>query len=36
MHYLEFFTTLNPFVLIILAAVIACGLYDRWLETHHK
>tara|TARA_R110002020_G_scaffold9118_3_gene36356 strand:- start:2155 stop:2424 length:270 start_codon:yes stop_codon:yes gene_type:complete len=31
MHYLEFVTALNPFVLAILALAIVCGCYDRWL-----
>lgn len=36
MHYLEFFTSINPFVLAVLAVVVACGVYDRWIETHQK
>jgi hypothetical protein len=36
MQVLEFCAAINPFILAILAAVIACGLYDRWIETHHK
>ncbi len=36
MHYFEFFTSINPIVLGVLAAVVVCGLYDHWLETHQK
>lgn len=36
MHYVEFFTSINPIVLGVLAVVIVCGIYDHWLETHHK
>ncbi len=36
MQFLEFFASINPFVLATLAIVVACGLYDHWLETHHK
>jgi hypothetical protein len=34
MQFVEFFTSINPFVLAILAAVVVCGIYDHWLETH--
>lgn len=33
MQYLEFFTTLNPVVLAILAVVLACGAYDYWAQS---
>lgn len=33
MPYLEFFTTLNPIVLAILAIVLCCGAYDYWLQS---
>ncbi|GGF80473.1 hypothetical protein GCM10010924_04420 [Rhizobium wenxiniae] len=36
MHYVEFFTSINPIVLGVLAVVVVCGIYDHWLETHHK
>lgn len=36
MHYVEFFTSINPIVLGVLAVVVVCGIYDYWLETHHK
>ena len=32
MTYLEFITTLNPVILAILIAVLACGAYDRWTQ----
>jgi hypothetical protein len=34
MHYLSFLTDLNPYVLAILAAVLACGAVDWWIKTH--
>jgi drug/metabolite transporter superfamily protein YnfA len=36
MHYLEFFYTINPFVLAALAFVAGCGLYDRWMHSREK
>jgi hypothetical protein len=33
MHYLAFFTSINPFVLGALAFVVGCGAYDRWTQT---
>ena len=35
MSYLEFFTSINPFVLGILAVVIGCGAYDHWIQPRH-
>lgn len=32
MNYLDFIMTINPFVLGILALVIACGVYDHWMQ----
>ncbi|TWF56444.1 hypothetical protein FHW37_10272 [Neorhizobium alkalisoli] len=32
MHYLSFLTAINPFILIILAVVLACGAYDHWIQ----
>jgi hypothetical protein len=34
MHYLSFFTAINPYVLAVLAAVLACGAVD-WLIRPH-
>lgn len=34
MHYLDFVTTINPFVLGVLALVICVGMYDHFVA--HK
>lgn len=34
MHYMSFFAQLNPYVLVILAAVLACGAFDWWIKSH--
>ena len=34
MHYVNFITALNPYVLACLAAVLACGAIDWWRRTH--
>lgn len=31
MYLLEHVTAINPFVLAVLAIVIICGCYDRWV-----
>jgi hypothetical protein len=31
-HYVDFLTALNPFVLAILLVVLACGVYDHWMQ----
>jgi hypothetical protein len=32
MRYIDFLMTINPFVLGILVLVIACGVYDHWMQ----
>lgn len=34
MHYLSFVTAINPYVLVVLAVVLACGAMDWWRSTH--
>ena len=34
MQYLDFMTSLNPFVLALLVLVLICGAYDRWSQPH--
>lgn len=32
MAYLDFVTAINPVVLAILAIVLLCGAFDRWMQ----
>lgn len=34
MHYLTIVTALNPYIIAVLALVLACGAYDRWHNSH--
>ena len=33
MEYVQFISTLNPVVLAILLVVLACGVYDYWVQS---